>query len=323
MRYVPLMPTPDFPQPLGGNEMPRFGGITTFMRLPGNSAPDELDAAVIGVPFDIGTSNRPGARFGPRGIRSESVLLRPYNMATRAAPFDSLRIDDLGDVATNPYNVADSMERIRAFYAPLLDAGLTTVSMGGDHTIVLPILRAMAHQHGPVGLVHVDAHTDINDSMFGERIAHGTPFRRAVEEGLLDGARVAQIGVRGTGYQADDFDWSRQQGFRVVQVEECWHRSLEPLMAEVRAQLGTGPVYLSFDIDGLDPSFAPGTGTPEIGGLTIWQGIEIIRGCRGLNLVGCDVVEVAPIYDVSGTTSLVAANLLYEMLCVLPGVDHR
>lgn len=323
MRYVPLMPTPDFPQPLGGNEMPRFGGITTFMRLPGSSTPDELDAAVIGVPFDIGTSNRPGARFGPRGIRSESVLLRPYNMATRAAPFDSLRIDDLGDVATNPYNVADSMERIRAFYAPLLDAGLTTVSMGGDHTIVLPILRAMAHQHGPVGLVHVDAHTDINDSMFGERIAHGTPFRRAVEEGLLDCARVAQIGVRGTGYQADDFDWSRQQGFRVVQVEECWHRSLEPLMAEVRAQLGTGPVYLSFDIDGLDPSFAPGTGTPEIGGLTIWQGIEIIRGCRGLNLVGCDVVEVAPIYDVSGTTSLVAANLLYEMLCVLPGVDHR
>ena len=317
------MSTPDFPQPLGGNEMPRFGGIATFMRLPGTSTPDQLDVGVIGVPFDIGTSNRPGARFGPRGIRSESVLLRPYNMATRAAPFDSLRIDDLGDVATNPYNVADSMTRIEAYYRPLLAAGLKTVSMGGDHTIVLPILRAMAGQHGPVGLVHVDAHTDINDSMFGERIAHGTPFRRAVEEGLLDCSRVAQIGVRGTGYQADDFDWSRQQGFRVVQVEECWHRSLEPLMAEVRAQLGDGPVYLSFDIDGLDPSFAPGTGTPEIGGLTIWQGMEIIRGCRGLNLVGADVVEVAPIYDVSGMTSLVAANLLYEMLCVLPGVERR
>jgi guanidinobutyrase len=317
------MPTPDFPQPLGGNEMPRFGGIATFMRLPGNSTPDRLDAAVIGVPFDIGTSNRPGARFGPRGIRNESVLLRPYNMATRAAPFDCLRIDDLGDVATNPYNVADSMARIETYYQPLVAAGLKTVSMGGDHTIVLPILRAMAGQHGPVGLVHVDAHTDINDSMFGERIAHGTPFRRAVEEGLLDCSRVAQIGVRGTGYQADDFDWSRQQGFRVVQVEECWHRSLEPLMAEVRAQLGSGPVYLSFDIDGLDPSFAPGTGTPEIGGLTIWQGMEIVRGCHGMNLIGCDVVEVAPIYDVSGMTSLVAANLLYEMLCVLPGVDRR
>jgi guanidinobutyrase len=317
------MSTPDFPQPLGGNEMPRFGGIATFMRLPGTTAPDHLDVGVIGVPFDIGTSNRPGARFGPRGIRSESVLLRPYNMATRAAPFDSLRIDDLGDVATNPYNVADSMTRIEAYYRPLLAAGLKTVSMGGDHTIVLPILRAMAGQHGPVGLVHVDAHTDINDSMFGERIAHGTPFRRAVEEGLLDCSRVVQIGVRGTGYQADDFDWSRQQGFRVVQVEECWHRSLEPLMTEVRAQLGDGPVYLSFDIDGLDPSFAPGTGTPEIGGLTIWQGMEIIRGCRGMNLVGADVVEVAPIYDVSGMTSLVAANLLYEMLCVLPGVESR
>ena len=317
------MPTPELPQPLGGNEMPRFGGIATFMRLPGTSAPDRLDAAVIGVPFDIGTSNRPGARFGPRGIRNESVLLRPYNMATRAAPFDSLRIDDLGDVATNPYNVADSMARIEAYYRPLLAAGLRTVSMGGDHTIVLPILRAMAGHHGPVGLVHVDAHTDINDSMFGERIAHGTPFRRAVEEGLLDCSRVAQIGVRGTGYQADDFDWSRQQGFRVVQVEECWHRSLEPLMTEVRAQLGSGPVYLSFDIDGLDPSFAPGTGTPEIGGLTIWQGMEIIRGCHGMNLVGGDVVEVAPIYDVSGMTSLVAANLLYEMLCVLPGVERR
>jgi guanidinobutyrase len=171
--------------------------------------------------------------------------------------------------------------------------------------------------------VHVDAHTDINDSMFGEPIAHGTPFRRAVEEGLLDCSRVAQIGVRGTGYQADDFDWSREQGFRVVQVEECWHRSLDPLMAEVRSQIGDGPVYLSFDIDGLDPSFAPGTGTPEIGGLTIWQGMEIIRGCRGLAVVGCDVVEVAPIYDVSGMTSLVAANLLYEMLCVLPGVERR
>ena len=293
------------------------------MRLPGKSQPEELDAAVVGVPFDIGTSNRPGARFGPRGIRNESVLLRPYNMATRAAPFDSLRIDDLGDVATNPYNVLDSVDRIHSHYDSLLDHGLATATMGGDHTIVLPILRAMAKRHGPVGLVHVDAHTDINDTMFGERIAHGTPFRRAVEEGLLDCSRVAQIGVRGTGYQADDFDWSRQQGFRVVQVEECWHRSLDPLMAEVRTQLGEGPVYLSFDIDGLDPSYAPGTGTPEIGGLTIVQGVEIIRGCRGMQVVGCDVVEVAPIYDVSGMTSLVAANLLYEMLCVLPGVEYR
>jgi guanidinobutyrase len=311
------------PQPLGGNQMPRFGGIATFMRLPGRAAPADLDVAIVGVPFDIGTSNRPGARFGPRGIRSESVLTRPYNMATRAAPFDSLRIDDTGDVATNAFNLADSVARIEEHFRSLLEHDLITVAIGGDHTIVLPILRAMAAKHGPVGLVHVDAHTDINDSMFGEQVAHGTPFRRAQEEGLLDSKRVIQIGVRGTGYAADDFDWSRDQGFRVVQAEECWHKSLEPLMAEVREQMGDGPVYLSFDIDGLDPAFAGGTGTPEIGGLTIWQGMEIIRGCRGMNLVGCDLVEVAPIYDASGNTCLVAANLIYEMLCVLPGVESR
>lgn len=311
------------PQPLGGNDMPRFAGIATFMRLPGTTPLQELDVAVVGVPLDIGTSNRPGARFGPRDIRSESVLLRPYNMATRAAPFDSLVIDDIGDVATNPYNLADSVERITAFYRELLTSDVITATMGGDHTIALPILRAMADKHGPVGLVHVDAHTDINDTMFGERIAHGTPFRRAVEEGLLDGDRVVQIGVRGTGYAADDFDWSRDQGFRVVQIEECWHRSLEPLMLEVREKVQGGPVYLSFDIDGLDPAFAPGTGTPEIGGLTAPQALEIIRGCRGLDIVGCDLVEVAPAYDPAGTTSLTAANLLYEMLCVLPGVEYR
>ena len=311
------------PQPLGGNEMPRFGGIATFMRLPGETDPADLDVAVIGVPFDIGTSNRPGARFGPRGIRDESVLLRPYNMATRAAPFDSLRIDDTGDVASSPFDLSSAIEQIEEHFDNLLSNDLITASLGGDHTIVLPILRAMAKKHGPVGLIHVDAHTDINDTMFGAKIAHGTPFRRAVEEGLLDTDRVVQIGVRGTGYAADDFDWSREQGFRVVQVEECWGKSLTPLMSEVREQVGDGPVYLSFDIDGLDPSFAPGTGTPEVGGLTVPQALEIIRGCRGLNLVGVDLVEVAPIYDTSGLTSLTAANLVYEMLCVLPGVSYR
>ena len=313
----------DNPQPLGGNEMPRFGGIATFMRLPGTSDPADLDVAVVGVPFDLGTSNRPGARFGPRGIRAESVLIRPYNMATRAAPFDSLRVDDVGDVATNAFSLTDSVARIEARYDELMAHGVATLTMGGDHTVVLPILRALARRHGPLGLVHVDAHTDINDTMFGERITHGTPFRRAVEEGLLDTGRVVQIGVRATGYAADDFDWSREQGFRVVQVEECWHRSLEPLMVEVREQLAGGPVYISFDIDGLDPAFAPGTGTPEIGGLTVPQALEIIRGCHGLDLVGADLVEVAPVYDASGTTALTAANLLYEMLCVMPGVERR
>ncbi len=311
------------PQPLGGNEMPRFGGITTFMRLPGTTPPADLDVAIVGVPFDIGTSNRPGARFGPRGIRAESVLIRPYNMATRAAPFDSLRVDDVGDVATNAFDLADSITRIELFFDKLMACDVATLTMGGDHTIALPILRAIARKHGPVGLVHIDAHTDINDEMFGEKITHGTPFRRATEEGLLDPSRVVQIGVRATGYAADDFDWSREQGFRVVQAEECWNRSLDPLMAEVREQIGSGPVYISFDIDGLDPAFAPGTGTPEIGGLTAPQGLEIIRGCRGLDVVGGDLVEVAPIYDASGLTSLTGANLLFEMLCVMPGVRYR
>lgn len=300
--------------------MPRFGGIATFMRLPGTTDPADLDVAIVGVPLDIGTSWRPGARFGPRGIRSESVMTRPYNMATKAAPFDALRIDDTGDVAINTFNLLDSVDRIEAHYDELLANDVIPVTMGGDHTVVLPILRALTKKTGPVGLVHIDAHTDINDTMFGEKITHGTPFRRAVEEGLLDPTRVVQIGVRATGYADDDFGWSRDQGFRVVEAEECWHKSLTPLMDEVREQVGGGPVYLSFDIDGLDPSVAQGTGTPEIGGLTSIQGIEIIRGCKGLDLVGCDLVEVAPVYDTSGNTAHLAANLLYEMLCVLPGV---
>ena len=303
--------------------MPRFGGPATMMRLPSASTVTDLDACFIGVPFDIGTSHRPGARLGPRQIRAESSLLRPYNMATRAAPFDSLQVADLGDIPINTFNLQASVKIIEEFYDAVLGHGTIPLSLGGDHTIALPILRAMKRRHGPVGMIHVDAHSDINDTMFGEAITHGTPFRRAVEEGLLDGKRVAQIGLRGTGYAANDFDWSRNQGFRVVQVEECWHRSLAPLMLEIRQHLGSGPVYISFDIDGLDPAFAPGTGTPEIGGLTVPQGLEIIRGCRGLDIVGGDVVEICPPFDTSGNTALLGANLLFEMLCVLPGVEYR
>ncbi|MBB5499632.1 guanidinobutyrase [Paraburkholderia sp. MM5384-R2] len=310
-------------QPMGGNEMPRCGGIATMMRLPNVPTAEGLDACFVGVPFDLGTSNRTGARFGPRQIRTESVLLRPYNMATRAAPFDSLRVADIGDVAINPYNLYDSIARIEAAYTGILKHGVKPITLGGDHTIALPILRAIHAKHGKVGLIHVDAHADVNDTMMGEKIAHGTPFRRAVEEGLLDCGRVVQIGLRGTGYAAEDFDWCREQGFRVVQAEECWNRSLEPLMEEVRARVDGGPVYLSFDIDGIDPAYAPGTGTPEIAGLTVPQALEIIRGSWGLNLVGADVVEVAPPYDPFGTTALLGANLAYEMLCVLPGVKRR
>jgi guanidinobutyrase len=310
-------------QPLSGNAMPRFGGIASMMRLPLADSAQGLDAAFIGVPLDIGTSHRPGARFGPRQIRAESALIRPYNMATGAAPFDTLQVADLGDVPINTYSIAKSVEIIQAFYEPVLAAGCRPLTLGGDHTIALPILRALKARYGPVALVHVDAHADVNEAMFGESIAHGTPFRRAVEEGLLQNERVFQIGLRGTGYAVDDFDWPRSQGFTLVPAHEVWHQSLAPLMVRVREVIGSAPCYLSFDIDGIDPAFAGGTGTPEIGGLTVPQALEIVRGCRGLNLVGADLVEVSPPYDPSGNTALLGANLLYEMLCVLPGVAHR
>ncbi|HEX6705744.1 MAG TPA: agmatinase [Albitalea sp.] len=316
------MTTPN--QPQSGNAMPRFAGLATMMRLPAATSPDGLDAAFIGVPLDIGTSHRPGARFGPRQIRAESALLRPYNMATCAAPFDTLQVADLGDVPINTYSLPKSLDIVTRFYESVLAAGCRPLTLGGDHTIALPILRAVAKRHGPVALVHVDAHADINDDMFGEPVAHGTPFRRAVEEGLLACDKVWQIGLRGTGYAADDFDWPRAQGFTVVQAHEVWYRSLAPLMAEVRERIGAQhPVYITFDIDGIDPSFAGGTGTPEIGGLTVPQALEVVRGCRGLNVVGGDLVEVSPPYDPSGNTALLGANLLYEMLCVLPGVRFR
>ncbi|ANG62881.1 agmatinase [Marinobacterium aestuarii] len=311
-----------FNQPLGGNEMPRFGGPATMMRLPAQETAAGLDVAFIGVPFDIGTSNRPGARLAPRQIRDESRMLRPYNVATFAAPFESLQVADIGDVPINTFNLLKSMDIIEEFYDEVLEHNCKPLTLGGDHTIALPILRALRKKYGPIGMVHVDAHADINDQMFGEKIAHGTPFRRAAEEGLLDCNRVVQIGLRGTGYSADEFDWSRDQGFRVVPAEDCWHKSLTPLMEEVRAKVGGGPVYISFDVDGLDPSYAPGTGTPEIAGLTVPQGLEIIRGCRGLDIVGGDMVEISPPYDSTGNTALLGANLLFEMLCVMPGVRY-
>ena len=310
-------------QPLSGNAMPRFGGIASMMRLPVVHSARGLDAAFIGVPLDIGTSHRPGARFGPRQIRAESCLLRPYNMATGAAPFDTLQVADLGDVAINTYSLDKSLPIITEFYEEVLANDCTPLTLGGDHTIALPILRAIAAKYGPVAMVHVDAHADVNDDMFGERIAHGTPFRRAVEENLLSCHKVFQIGLRGTGYASDDFDWPRAQGFTVIPAHEVWFQSLAPTMARIRESIGDTPCYLSFDIDGIDPAYAGGTGTPEIGGLTVPQALEIIRGCFGLNIVGCDLVEVSPPYDLSGNTALLGANLLFEMLCVLPGVLRR
>ncbi|WP_375259403.1 agmatinase [Citreimonas sp.] len=305
-------------QPLGGNDMPRFGGPATMMRLPAHDDARGLDACFVGIPMDIGTSNRPGTRMGPRQIRDESRMLRPYNMATGAAPFDSLQVADIGDVPINTFDLKKSVDIITDHYAGILSHGAVPLTLGGDHTLTWPILRAMRDRHGPVALVHVDAHADINEHMFGETVAHGCPFRRAWEDGCLLNDKVFQIGLRGTGYSPDDFDWGRQQGWTVVQAEEIWYTSLKPLMEKVRATVGDAPVYLSFDIDSLDPAFAPGTGTVEPGGLSTWQALEIVRGMTGLNLVGGDLVEVSPPYDPSGNTALIGANLLYEMLCLLP-----
>ena len=316
--------TSEFNQPLGGNEMPRFAGHASMFRLPVKDSAKDLDIAIIGVPLDIGTSNRTGSRYGPRQIRAESVLVRPYSMATRAAPFDSFQIADIGDVPLNTFSLEKSIKIIERYYDKVIVEGTRTVSLGGDHTITLPILRALAKRYGKMALVHVDAHADINDTMFGEKITHGTIFRRALEEGLIDGSRMTQIGLRATGYSAEDFDWSRKQGAKVIQAEECWYKSLVPIMEDVREQIGSDtPTYLSFDIDGLDPSVAPGTGTPEPAGLTGSQALEIIRGVAGTNLVGADLVEVSPLYDTTGNTALLGANLVFEMLCSFRGCKRQ
>jgi guanidinobutyrase len=312
-----------FNQPLGGNDMPRFGGPASMMRLPVQDTAKGLDACFVGIPMDHGTSNRSGTRHGPRQIRAESCMLRPFNMATGAAPFEHLQVADIGDVPINTFDLKKTVDIIAAFYDGILGHDTVPLTLGGDHTLTWPILRSIAKKHGPVALIHVDAHADINDTMFGEKVAHGCPFRRAWEDGCLQNDKVFQIGLRGTGYSPDDFNWGREKGWTVLQAEDLWYKSLTPMMADIRAKIGDAPTYLTYDIDSLDPAFAPGTGTVEVGGLSIWQALEIVRGCAGLNLVGCDLVEVSPPYDTTGNTALIGANLLYEMLCVLPGVPQR
>ncbi|WP_170363310.1 agmatinase [Ruegeria arenilitoris] len=312
-----------FNQPISGNDLARFSGPNTFMRLPAADSLAGLDVAVLGVPMDIGTSWRSGTRFGPKQIRAESAMIRPYNMATFAAPFDSLQIADIGDLAINTFSLADSLRIIKESYDAILAQGVIPVAMGGDHSITLPILRAVAAKHGPVALVHVDAHADVNDEMFGERETHGTVFRRAYEEGLIVPDKTFQVGIRGSGYAASDFTEAKGWGFRQFPAWELWQQNLTQIGALIRKEIGEHPVYVTYDIDSLDPAYAPGTGTPEIGGLTTPQALQLIHALGGMNVVGCDLVEVSPPYDPSGNTALTAANLLFELLCILPGVTSR
>ncbi|SLN11908.1 agmatinase [Ruegeria meonggei] len=313
----------DLNQPISGNDLARFSGPNTFMRLPPVDTLAGLDVAVLGIPMDIGTSWRSGTRFGPKQIRSESAMIRPYNMATKAAPFDSLQIADIGDLAINTFSLADSLRIIKESYDAILAQGVTPVAMGGDHSITLPILRAVAAKHGPVALVHVDAHADVNDEMFGEKETHGTVFRRAYEEGLIVPDKTFQIGIRGSGYAASDFTEAAGWGFRQFPAWELWQQNLTEIGSQIRKTIGDHPVYITYDIDSLDPAYAPGTGTPEIGGLTPPQALQLIHALGGVNVVGCDLVEVSPPYDPTGNTALTAANLLFELLCILPGVTSR
>lgn len=313
----------DFNQPISGNDLARFSGPNTFMRLPQAASLEGLDVAVLGIPMDIGTSWRSGTRFGPKQIRSESAMIRPYNMATFAAPFDSLQIADIGDLAINTFSLADSLTIIKDSYDGILAQNVTPVAMGGDHSITLPILRAIAAKHGSVALVHVDAHADVNDEMFGERETHGTVFRRAYEEGLIIPDKTFQIGIRGSGYAASDFTEAKGWGFRQYPAWELWQQNLTEIGSLIRKSVGDHPVYITYDIDSLDPAYAPGTGTPEIAGLATPQALQLIHALGGMNVVGCDLVEVSPPYDPSGNTALTAANLLFELICILPGVTSR
>ena len=311
------------PEPVDAAIVPRFGAIPTFMRLPHIPDPARVDVALIGVPWDGGTTNRAGARHGPREIRNMSSFMRKVHHVSRIAPYELARIADLGDAPVNPIDLGDSLARIERFFRKVHEAGAVPLSAGGDHLITLPILRAIARER-PVGLIHFDAHSDTNDRYFGDnRYTHGTPFRRAVEEGLLDPRRTVQIGIRGSIYSPGDMDFAESSGMRVIYMEEFCRLGEDKVIAETRRVVGDGPTYVSFDVDGLDPVFAPGTGTPEIGGMTTREAQHVVRGLQGLNLVGGDVVEVSPPFDPSGNTALVGASFMFEIMCLLADAVAR
>ena len=304
-------------EPVDAAEMPRFASVPTFMRLPHVTDPSQVDIALVGVPWDGGTTNRAGARHGPREIRNMSSFMRRVHPVSRIAPYELCRIADLGDTSVNPIDVMETLSRVEAFYADIHAAGAVPLTAGGDHLITLPIMRAIAKDR-PVGMVHFDAHCDTSDEYFGgSKYTHGTPFRRAVEEGLLDPKRTIQIGIRGSMYTESDWQFSHDSGMRVIAIEEYFDMGVDAVIEEARRVAGDGPTYVSFDVDGLDPVYAPGTGTPEIGGYSTFEAQKMLRGLRGLDLIGGDVVEVAPPFDPSGNTALVGATMMFEILCLL------
>jgi guanidinopropionase len=315
------MMTDPFFRPVSGFDLPRYAGVPTFMRLPhvalDHPRVGDVDIGLIGAPWDGGTTNRPGPRHGPRQLRDASTMIRAEHGTTGARPFEQVSCADLGDVPPNPADLHDSLARFESHYARVRDLGIVPLTAGGDHLVSLPVLRALKGPT-PLAMVHFDSHTDLFDSYFnGARYTHGTPFRRAIEEGLLDPKRVVQIGIRGTTYDREDRDFAKSAGVRVIPIEEFFARGVADVMAEARQIVGEAQTYISYDIDFIDPAFAPGTGTPEVGGPSSFQALDVVRHLAGLNLVGADLVEVSPPFDPSGGTAWLGASILFELLCVL------
>jgi guanidinopropionase len=296
---------------------PRFTEIPTFMRAPIAESLDDIDIALIGVPMDLGVTNRAGARHGPREIRNASSLMRTYNVSTDINPYDLCRIADVGDVPIdNLFNLDEAIKDIASYYRNIHAAGVIPLSAGGDHSITYPIFKGIAADR-PIGMIHIDAHTDTWGEFYGSKFHHGAPFRLAVEDGLLDATRTIQIGIRGGQNTLEGLNFSNESGMRVLMMDEFTDMGVKAVIEEARQVVGDGPTYISFDVDGLDPVYAPGTGTPEIGGITTVEALQLLRGLRNLNLVGGDVVEVAPPFDQTGNTALVGATLMFEILCLL------
>ncbi|MFC0107158.1 agmatinase [Kibdelosporangium aridum] len=303
--------------PVDSSKVPRFAGPATFARLPRLDEVGKADIAVVGVPFDIGVSYRPGARFAPAAVREASRLLRPYHPGLDVSPFESAQVVDAGDIVCNPFNIGKAITEISEQATELLNTGAKLVTVGGDHTIALPLLRAVASKHGPVALLHFDAHLDTWDTYFGEPYTHGTPFRRAVEEGLLDTSAMSHVGTRGPLYGRADLSEDARLGFGIVTSADVMRRGVDEVVEALRERIGDRPLYVSVDIDVLDPAHAPGTGTPEAGGMTSRELLEILRGLAGTNLVSADVVEVAPAYDHADITSIAASHVAYDLVTLL------
>jgi guanidinopropionase len=308
-----------FFKPVSGFDLPRFAGVPTFMRLPhvALDAPKikDVDIGIIGVPWDSGTTNRPGPRHGPRQLRDASTMIRAQHPVSGIRPYEKLNCADLGDVSINPADIEDSMARITSFYKKLIEKGIKPLTAGGDHLTSLPVLRALAEK-APLGMIHFDSHTDLFHSYFdGTMFTHGTPFRRAVEENLLDPKRVIQIGIRGTQYDSEDLDFANSVGIRVIKIDEFFDRGIQDVMAEAREIVGENETYISYDIDFIDPAFAPGTGTPEVGGPNSYEALKVVRELAGVKIVGADMVEVSPPFDPSSNTAYLGVSVMFELLC--------